>query len=270
MVSSSGTSGPHLVVHLDVALVGQALAVPVEVVEGARLLGGQPEEPEVPVLRDELVPVLHHVVPGAQADLLAQPVGVGHLELDARDDAQHPDRDLRGVQQVVVVRADVAHLARGGHEPHPADRPRQARVAGARAVRPGRDGSGDLLRVDVALVAQRQAGLPERLVEVADPGAGERRRAPVHRVRVHHPGQRRQVEQQPVGLHDGGERVAGSRHADATPRSAACLTSAATSSSSRGAAIEDGVKDWLPTQFCQVGALCAIGPPAGRRPSGPP
>ena len=36
------------------------------------------------------------------------------------------------------------------------------------------------------------------------------------------------------------------------PRSAACRTSAATSSSVRGVAEETGVKDWLPTQLVQV------------------
>ena len=59
------------------------------------------------VPRDELVPVLHDVLPRPQADLFAQPVGVGDRELEPRHDAEHPDGDLRGVQEVRVVLADV-------------------------------------------------------------------------------------------------------------------------------------------------------------------
>ena len=224
----------------------------VEVVERARLLGRQPEHPEVAVLVDQLVPVLHHVVPGPEADVLTQPVGVGDLELELRHDPEHPDGDLGRVQQVEVRLADLAHVTGRRHEAYAAHDAGQAGVARAGAVRPGRHGAGDLLGVDVALVAQRQPDLPQRFVEVADQRAGERGRALRRDVGADDASQCREVEQQAVGPDHRREGVPGARDADRWPRSAAWRTRAATSSSSRGAAVEAGEKDWLPTQLVQV------------------
>ena len=99
----------------------------------------------------------------------------------------------------------------------PVTAPGQARVARARAVRGGRDRARDLLGVDVALVAQREAGAPERLVEVLDERAGERLRPLALRVGRDDPAHRGQVEQQPVGLDDRRERVGRGGHPHVGP-----------------------------------------------------
>ena len=195
--------------------------------------------------------LLHDVVPGAQADLLAQAVGVGDLELEPRHDAEHPDGDLGGAQQVGLVLADLADLA--------ASRSRAAR----RARRPRGSCSACPSRASRSTTApaicwvsmspwlrSASPALPQRLVEVADQRAGERRRALAPGVGGHDAAHRREVEQQAVGLDDRRERVRrrGDPHArrrGRPPRGRA----PATSSSSRGAAAKAGVKDWLPTQF---------------------
>ena len=108
-------------------------------------------------------------------DPLAQAVGVGDLEREARHDSQHPDRDLRGAQQLGARLVDLDDLALAGHEPAGPQRRREARELVARAVRAGRDRSRDRLRVDVSLVGEREPGLPERIAELSHGRAGQRR-----------------------------------------------------------------------------------------------
>ena len=146
--------------------------------------------------------------------MLTQPVGVGDLELELRDDPEHPDGDLGRVQQVEVRLADLAHVAGRRHEAYAAHDAGQAGVARAGAVRPGRHGAGDLLGVDVALVAQRQPDLPQRFVEVADQRAGERGGALGRDVGADDAPQCREVEQQAVGPDHRREGVTGARDAD--------------------------------------------------------
>lgn len=164
------------------------------------------------MLRNEFFPVLHHVLRRPQADLLAQAIGVSDVVLEPRDDAEHPDGDLRGVQEIRVVLVDVEQLTPGGHEPHPAHDARQARVPRPRAVSRGGHGPRDVLGVDVALVAQREAGFPQRLIEVVDPRTGERGCALPLGVRVQDAAPRREVEQHSIGLDDRRERVPGTRN----------------------------------------------------------
>ena len=54
------------------------------------------------MLARELLERLPRVLPRPVVDLLAQPVGLGDLELDLGDHAERTDRDLCGVQQVAV------------------------------------------------------------------------------------------------------------------------------------------------------------------------
>ena len=112
------------------------------------------------VLVHQLIPPLHDVGKRLQADLFPEPVGVGDVELEPDHHSQHPHRHLRCPQQLWLVLADVDDLAGRGHQADFAHDPGQAGVADAGAMGGGRHRPGDLLGVDVALIAQRQPRLP--------------------------------------------------------------------------------------------------------------
>lgn len=71
------------------------------------------------VLVNQLVPALEHLLPPPQVDLLGESVGIGHLELELRHHAQHPDGNLGRAQELGLALTDVANLARRGNQPHP-------------------------------------------------------------------------------------------------------------------------------------------------------
>ena len=204
----------RLVVDLHVALVGHRLTVAVEVVQRGGLIGGQPEEAEVAMPVDELVPSLEHLLPGPQVDLLAEAVGAGHLELYLGHHPEHPDRHLRGAQQLGLALGDLAHLARSGDEPDAAHDAREAGVADAGPVRRRGHGAGDLLGVDVALVLEREALGPQRLVEPVDRRARQRSRPLALAIGSDDAAQRREVEQQAVGRDHRCERMPGAGDSD--------------------------------------------------------
>ena len=166
------------------------------------------------MLARELVEPAPRLVPAPVLDPLAQPVGGGDLELELGDHAEHPDGDLRCVQPVRLVLADLDDLAARRDEPQAAHSRREAPEPQARSVRRRRDRAGDLLGDDVALVDEREPRRPERLAELAD-----RRRRSDHDAaalgvdRTDTP-EAAQVEQQAVGRDDRRERVAGARGAN--------------------------------------------------------
>ena len=119
---------PGLVVDLDVAGVRHPLpgrrGQPVELGRG---LARQPEEREVAVPGEQRVPVGQHVAERPVLDALAQPVGGADLDRHARHDAEHPDRDLGGPQQVGPALVDLHDLAVPVDEPARAHGRREAR-----------------------------------------------------------------------------------------------------------------------------------------------
>jgi hypothetical protein len=124
------------------------------------------------------------------------------------------DRDLSRPQELRLAFADVANLAGGGDEPDAPHHAREALVADPGPVGGGRDRTSDVLGVYVALVLERQALLPQRLVELPDRRAGQRRRPLALHVGRRHAAEGREIEQKTVGLHDRGERMGGAGDPD--------------------------------------------------------
>ena len=132
-------------------------------------------------------------------------------EGDLRHHAEGTEPDPAEVEQRVTGAA-VVDRAVGGDRPEPADHPGEAGEAQARAVRAGRHGPGERLRVDVALVGEGEPVGTQEPGDVPQPGAGEERhlRAPVGGGAVDGDDAAEPVEaeQHPVGHGEAGEGVA--------------------------------------------------------------
>ena len=133
-------------------------------------------------------------------------------------------------------------------------------------MRRRRQRAGERLRVDVALVLQRQPGArvlrPERMERDPRLDGHPAGRA----IGVDHAPQPRGVDQQPVRAGDVGERVPAADGAHPQPRAAASATTCASSSSLVGRTISAGAQRWSPVQFFQTRsppASAPAGPRAG-------
>ena len=145
---------------------------------GQRLAGEQiavryPEELEMAGGPYQVIDVGHDLIEGGHPLPLVQQVAGADRQVDL---AQQPDPAKRVAGQVEQValsgRVAVDQLAAGHYHPGSPHRGRDVAQGGAGAVGTGRDGSGDRLLVDIALIDQRQPSLIERFAELVDPAAG--------------------------------------------------------------------------------------------------
>jgi len=142
-------------------------------------------------------------------------LGAEHERVDApqrhvRDDAERTEPDFGGG----LVLDDRAGAVDQGQ---PLDERGQAAEAGAGTVRPGGDGAGDRLHVDVAQVRQRQPVPGEQPVEHRQIGTGADRDQLPFQVDRADPGQPVQAQPGTVGDRGGGERVPGADRLDRPP-----------------------------------------------------
>jgi hypothetical protein len=163
----------------------------------------------VPVGVHELVPSLGDLSVRQVQDALADPVRRRHRDLDLGHHAEHADGDLAGVEQLRRRLRHLDHLAGARDDAGPAQGRGERAEANARAVRAGADRATDLLGVDVALVREREARLPQRLAERPDAGAGERRRTTTLGVGAEHAGEIRELQHNAIGEADRREGVTG-------------------------------------------------------------
>src|SRR6266576_2854948 len=163
------------------------------------------------MLLRQLVEALPCFVPAPMLDPLAQPVGRRDLELELGDHAEHADRNLGCMQEAWIVLPDLDDVAGRGDDPHAPHARRKAAEPQAGAVRGGRDGAGDLLGDDVALVCKREAFRPEWHAELADRRRRSDDDAAATRVDRTDASEPAQVEQESIGRDDRRERVPGSR-----------------------------------------------------------
>ena len=104
---------------------------------------------------------------------------------EARHDAEHPDRDLRGAQQLGLRLVDLDDVAVPGHDPAGAERRREARQREAR-IRASRSRPRPRSPACRCRPGSRARGrVPERLAELADrvPGSAVTRRRALSIVR---------------------------------------------------------------------------------------
>jgi hypothetical protein len=153
------------------------------------------------------------LVPRPVLDPLGHAVRRHDRHLELRHDAEQADGDLHRRQPRVVL-ADVDHVAGREHEPGAPERRREGRQLQPGPVGGGGNGSRDGLAVDVALVREGQAGLPEGLAERAERRAGQAHDAARRRVDVHDALQPVRGQERAGGLMHGAERVAGARDPD--------------------------------------------------------
>jgi hypothetical protein len=171
----------------------------------------------VPVPRDPVVPFVEEALEAPLLDPLHKPVAGHGLDLDLGHDAEHADRHLGGGEQVGRRPVDHDHLAPAVDQTARPQRRREALQADARPVRGRADRAGDPLGVDVALIAQREAGLPERVAEGADRRSGQRPHPAGRGVDVRDAAQVGEVDQGPVGQVHRREGVPGRDDAHALP-----------------------------------------------------
>ena len=109
----------------------------------------------------------------------------------------------------IRIDIDLGHVARGGDDPHPSDRRGEVRKPRTGAVGRGRERPGERLAVDVTLVFERKTVLGEHRPERVQlhPGLdGDQATRPIRGDQPLHPGE---VDHDPVGARDVGERVPG-------------------------------------------------------------
>lgn len=139
-------------------------------------------------------------------------------ELDLGDDAEYADAEP----------SEIEHLRRGlggqlvlgpvgGEEGEAGDHPGEPGVAEAGAVGAGRDRPGERLRVDVALIGERETVGGEEAGNVAQPGAGAQPDPLVCGIDGDDAGERIERDHRSGSERHGGERVPGPDDADAAP-----------------------------------------------------
>jgi hypothetical protein len=149
----------------------------------------------VVVDRRELIEPGEHLVDVHRRLVSGQGEGRHALQRHRRDDAEGADRHPGGVEQIRALLGGAGDdRPVGQHQLEPGDLGGDPAEARPGAVRPGRDRTGNRLRVDVAEVRHGQAERVERPVELPDGGAGARRDQPRRQIRADDAGPAGQVE----------------------------------------------------------------------------
>jgi hypothetical protein len=132
-------------------------------------------------------------------------------------------------------------------------------------VRGGGQGAAERLRVDVALVLQRQAAGGELPPEGVQRDPGLHAHEPRRRVGVQDAVHRPQVDHRPVRAGAVREGVAAAHRLHALARSAAARTAAASSASPPGRTIARGAQRCTPSQLVQAGTGVSLAGRHGER-----
>ena len=141
--------------------------------------------------------VLHDVDPGVQV------VGGDDFQGDLGHDAQQTDRGLEGMKDIrIAVSGDLDEIPQSVDDPRSFERRREVGLFQTRPVGRGGDGAGYRLCVDVALIGEGQAMLPERIAEITDGGLRPGLHRELSRIDLDYPAERAGVEQD-IGLDDG-------------------------------------------------------------------
>ena len=137
------------------------------------------------------------------------------LQRDRRNHAERADGNLRsGHRFGIPVGVDVKDRPVRLNQPHADRLGRQAAKTHSRAMRAGRQGAGDRLGVDIALIGERQPDLLKSAADIADPRACAHDDALAIEVGADEPLHVRQAQQQAAGCDDWCERMAGAGYAD--------------------------------------------------------
>ncbi|MCY1235404.1 hypothetical protein D9M72_480190 [compost metagenome] len=157
----------------------------------------------MPVVVDVGLPRGRGLRPGGVGDLFLQVVAVLDRQLDFQEDPQRAKGCLCRTKFAELVLADLHDVAVAVDQLHPAQFGGEAAQVFAGSVRAGGQGPCDLLLVDVALVAERQSLVPQRVPEGVDGGAGQGPGAAPHPVGAGDGGEAGHVHQDAAGLNQG-------------------------------------------------------------------
>ncbi len=181
--------------------------------------GVEGPELEVAMRVDQLLDVGQHLRERRRVDVLAQRIPRTVLHAELRHDPERAHRGAGRVEDVGVARhAALDDVAGGGHEPNAAHRRRERpeRDAGAVGARP--DGAAERLLVDVTLIREGLAELPERVAERLEARAGPDRRLRRRVVVLDDAGELVERDERIVGRDQRAERMPGADHADRSRR----------------------------------------------------
>jgi hypothetical protein len=158
----------------------------------------------------ELVVALHASLEIVAPLLLLEIVGVDDLQRDRGHHAEHADGHLGGGHRLGVrVDVEIEDVAVGLDEAHADRLGREAAERDPGAVRAGRQRAGDRLRIDVALIGERQPHAFERAADVADPGSRAHGDALARQIGADDALHGFEAQQQAAGRHHRRERMAG-------------------------------------------------------------
>jgi hypothetical protein len=160
----------------------------------------------VPIGLEQVLPFLGYLRERHNAVLFDQAITRHDLDLEPGHDPEQSDRHPGRMEESFVLLADVHHLAMAVDDARRPQHRRKTSVVAARAFGTCGDRARHRLGVDVALVGQRDARIPERGADISDGRASKDRRTQCVAVRVENAGQSVQLEQN-FCLHDRREGV---------------------------------------------------------------